>query len=169
MCACRDGCLCLFCKKEDDLDNFILEHLNGKPTVNEDWNHALSCQSCNIKKLTTGELQVIAHEKIKENKLSDFKYIEDKSNISNSPEIDHNQNVGELCHKIMLERTTNGEKVEYKEAKNGLAFICKEKFDHCSPITITRHLDMMASSFTNTPFMIIKEDGKRYITRRTGN
>jgi len=169
MCTERDGCCCLFCKKEDDLDNFILEHLNGKRTVNEDWNHALSCQSCNLKKLTNAELQVIASEKIKENKLSDFKYIEDKSDLSNSPEIEHNQNVGELCEKILLERTANGEKVEVKEAKNGLAYIGKEKFGHCSPITTARHIDMLTNSFTKTPLMIIKKDGKRYIVRRTGN
>lgn len=91
----RDGGLCCFyCKTKLEINRIVYEHLNGNRSDNRPENTVLSCQSCNIKKITSPELQIIAKEKLRLNEDGNFlrerNFVESSDPKNTSTEIDIN-------------------------------------------------------------------------------
>ncbi len=103
----RDGACCLYCKCMLSLDKIIYEHLNNDRSDNRFENLTLSCQSCNIKKITDPDLQIIAKEKLKQNEdgnfLSERNFVEDVQTQNVSTEIGINVSNYDLSLKYIAE------------------------------------------------------------------
>jgi len=44
----EDGTKCVYCTEELDLETCVIAHLDNNPKNNNDWNHGLAHQKCNI-------------------------------------------------------------------------------------------------------------------------
>jgi len=165
----RDGVKCLYCVLKLDPNDCVIDHLNNNEYDNDDENLVLCHEKCNLDKRNNPEYQIIAQEKLESNQKRVFKsYMEDKSQYGNSPEIEHNVNVKQFVKQFLTEKIQTDGEIEYSDALNGLTYLCSEKFDHCSQVTIRRHLDALCSPYS--PFMKIKNNsGKFVIVKRIGN
>jgi len=164
----RDGTNCLYGEEELDLEHCIIEHLNGDPTCNEDWNLALSCQKHNIEKIENYDYQIISKEKIKQNQSMVYApRIEDK-NENVSTEVDINVTNRQLTKQKLFEWTVDGQRIELSEAMNSITYLCTELTGHGSQKCVREYIAALCSQAG--PFMIVKdENGKKMIQRRVGN
>jgi len=164
----RDGTHCLYGGEELDLEHCIIEHLNGDPTCNEDWNLALSCQKHNIEKLDNYDYQIIAKEKIKQNQSMVYApRIEDK-NENVSTEVEINKSNREITLQYLTERTIDGKTIGYKDTLDSITYLCQRMTGHGSQKCIRDYISALCSSIA--PFMIVKDENKnKVIQRRAGN
>ncbi len=164
----QDGTNCLFCFSEISPEEFEIDHLNSNPFDNSPANHALCHRKCNLEKRDNIEYECVALEKLTHNQKKGVKsFLEDKSEYGNSPEIEHNINTNQLVKQFLEERTTIHEKIERKTTCDNITFLAIEKYGHASQVSINRIIDAYCSEVG--PFMCIKENGKRYIVKRSGN
>jgi len=168
----RDGgFLCLYCQIELSLDAFVLEHLNDVPSDNRPENHVLSCQSCNIKKITDVKLQLVATAKFQSNlksSLDNYKYSEDLSHQEASNEIDINKRNFDLTKRFLIETIHIENQILYSESLNSCAMYCKEKTGNGSKQAVRDYIDMLTSKVG--PLMVsLDENNKKIIVMRSGN
>ena len=164
----RDGTNCLYGEEKLDLENCVIEHLDGNTNNNEDWNLALSCQKHNIEKIENYDYQIIAKEKIKQNQSMVYApRIEDK-NENVSTEVDINVSNREITKQNLLEWTIDGQTIEFKKALDAITYLCQELTKHGSQKCVRDYISALCS-FTG-PFMIVKDENKqKVIQRRVGN
>jgi len=165
----RDGLICIYCNLQLDPNDSEIDHLNDDYTDNQIENNVLCHRKCNLEKRNNYDYQIIAGEKLESNLRSSFKtYVEDRNDYTNSPEIEHNINVKSFVKQFITEKIQTDGSMPYADALNGLTYLCGEKFDHCSQVTIRRHLDAICSDWA--PFMKSKnKSGKYLIVKREGN
>ncbi len=167
----RDGAYCLYCKNKLALDEIIFEHLNGNRSDNRLENITSSCQSCNIKKITNADLQIIAKEKLKQNEdknfLSERNFVEDVQTQNVSTEININVSNYEITKKYIAEIILTDGFILKSDALNSCVYLCKEKTGHGSHQSVRNYIDTLTSSLG--PFMMIKDDdNKKLIVQRKG-
>jgi hypothetical protein len=163
----RDGPNCLYCEKPVPNDDCEMEHLDNNKNNLELWNIIRCHEKCNKEKRNNIEYEVKAKDKLDRNQARIYYPIEDTAERSNSPEIEHNTNCNQLVKKHLSEQTKLHGKLEYKATSDSIAYHAMEKFGHSSQVSINRIIDAYCSEVA--PFMVIKENGKRYITKRVGN
>jgi len=165
----RDGgfkcfyCRCNLCDKK-----WIFEHLDNNPMHSYIENIVLACQSCNVKKKDDCDMQILALEKIHRNEESNFvceRESEETTTFSN--EIEINKQNFEITQQYLTEIIETDGSIEYKDAVNSVAMLCKKKTGHGSTPSVREYLNMLASR--EGPFDIVKDDKKkRIIVKRTG-
>ena len=166
-----DGFNCFFCKTKLVVGNFIFEHLNRNRSDNRLENLVLACQSCNIKKVSDSDLQILAKQKLKENESKIFLRekicIEDPGPHNVSTEIDINITNFAITKQHISEVITTDEFILYKDAINSSTYLCHEKTGHGSQQSVRNYIDMLISDVG--PFMITRdENGKKIIVKKKG-
>jgi hypothetical protein len=152
------------------MKDIIYEHLNNKRLDNRLENLALSHQSCNIKKVTLIDYQIIANEQLKKNE--DLFYlrekIEDKMPTDTSTEIQINQSNYEIVEQFITERINTDNSIPYQDALDACVYKCKSTTGHGSQQSVRNYIATLTSIIG--PFMIVKDDcKKKTIVRRSGN
>ncbi len=165
----RDGKLCLYCRLEVDPNNCDIEHLDDNPQNNEYWNTINVHHQCNCEKRTNTDYNIIAQEKIEQNKASIFTpKLEDHSPNVASTEIQINVNSRQIAEKFIAERVQADGHTDYDDALNSITFKCQEQTGHGSQQSTRNYIASLTCSIA--PLMIIKNDeGKKIIVKRTEN
>jgi len=168
----RDGgCCCFYCQRKLGITEVIFEHLNCNRTDNRPENIVISCQSCNVKKITSPDLQIIAKDKLKQNEngnfLSERNFIEDTGSQNVSTEININVSNYDITRKYITEVIQTDGSILKSDALNSCVYLCKEKTGHGSQQSVRNYIDTLTSSVG--PFMIIcDENNKKLIVKRSG-
>lgn len=164
----EDGTRCVYCEKELDLDNCVIAHLNNNPKNNNDWNHAMSHQKCNIDAIENIDYHLKAQARIRLNHSKIYApRLEDK-NENVSTEVDINVSNREITKQFLTERTIDNKTIDYKDALDSITYLCQKMTGHGSQKCIRDYLSSLCSSIA--PFMIVKDENKnKVIQRRTGN
>lgn len=162
----RDGFKCFYCRKRLDDGHWVYEHLDDNPMHSYIENIVIACQSCNIKKKDNFDMKFLALEKKKQNEESNF-ICERKSeeNTSFSNEIVINKQNFEITEKYLTRIIETDGSIEYKDAVNSVAMLCKKKTGHGSTPSVREYLNMLTSR--EGPFEVVKDDkNKRIIVKR---
>jgi len=164
----EDGTDCVYCEKELDLDNCVIAHLDNNPKHNNDWNHALAHQQCNIDAIENIDYHLKAQDRIRLNHSKIYApRIEIKNeNVSNEVEI--NVSNREIAKQYLTERTIDDKTTDYKDALDSITYLCQKMTGHGSQKCVRDYISSFCSSIA--PFMIVKDENKnKVIQRRTGN
>jgi len=165
----RDGSKCVFSNHELDPKDCDIEHLDNNPNNNKMWNLALSCHKHNCEKKNNTDFQIMAKEKIEQNKSQIFiPQIEDKTPNEASTEIQININSRQIAERFLTERIITDGSIEYQEALNCITFKCNKDTGHGSQQSTRNYIDSLTCSISS--FMISKNGhGKKIIVTRSGN
>ncbi len=164
---------CLYCKESfEQLNDVVIDHLNNHRSDNRYDNLCLAHQSCNIKKATYMDYQIIANEQLKINEdqvLSERKNIEDRTSNDASSEIQINQANYPIVEQFITERVNTDGFIEYSDALYGGVYKCKSITGYGSPQSVRGYIATLTSIVS--PFMITKDEKtkKKIIVRRVGN
>ena len=168
----RDGgCCCFYCRRKLGITKVIYEHLNSKRSDNRPENIVISCQSCNIKKISNPDLQIIAKDKLEQNEngnfLSERNLVESYEPHNTSTEIDINTSNFEITDKYLTEVIQTDGNILYLDALNSCVYLCKKKIGHGSQQSVRNYIATLTC--TVAPFMIIRdENNKKLIVKRSG-
>jgi len=162
------GTICVYCVEEVDSDRCVIAHLDDNPKNNNDWNHALAHQQCNIDAIENIDYHLRAQERIRLNQSRIYApRIEDK-NENVSTEVEINKSNREITEQFITERTIDGKRINYKEALDSITYLCQKMTGHGSQKCIRDYLSSICSPVA--PFMIVKNENKqKVIQRRIGN
>lgn len=173
----RDGNDCLYCKTPNSPNDMDYDHLDGNENNNDFANIVICHHSCNCKKRTFADYQIIARGKYEENKKLSPLYLGGRENHLEDPEGRQEQTLEmkvrtdtyNITKQWLHEHINTDGEIEYKDTIYSLAYYCMEKTGHGSPKIIQSHIDTLCSSIGE--FMIVKdsETRKKKIMRRKGN
>ena len=164
----EDGTDCVYCDKELDLNTCVIAHLDNNPKHNDDWNHALAHQQCNIDAIENIDYHLKAQERIRLNHSKIYAPRIEIKNENVSTEVDINVSNREIVKQYLTERTIDNKTIEYKDALDSVTYLCQKMTGHGSQKCIRDYLSSFCSSVA--PFMIVKDENKnKVIQRRTGN
>ncbi len=172
----RDGNDCLYCKQHLTVDSLDFDHLDNDESHNDFANTALTHHKCNCEKRNCAEYQIIAKEKLEENKKFTPLYMGGRENLLEDSEERQEQSLEmkvrtdtyNITKQWLQEHIITDGDIEYKDAIDSLAYYCMEKTGHGSPKVIRSHIDALCSSIGE--FMVIKdsETRKKKIMQRNG-
>jgi len=164
----EDGTRCVYCKKELDLDDCVIAHLDNNPKHNDDWNHALAHQQCNIDAIENIDYHLRAQERIRLNHSKIYATRIEIKNENVSTEVEINKSNREIALQYLTEKTIDGKRIDYKDTLDSVTYLCQKMTGHGSQKCIRDYLSSFCSSIA--PFMIVKDENKdKVIQRRTGN
>lgn len=164
----EDGTDCVYCDKELDLDNCVIAHLDNNPKNNNDWNHGLAHQQCNIDAIENIDYHLIAQEKIRLNHSKIYSPRIEIKNENVSTEVDINVSNREIAKQYLTERTIDNKTIDYKDTLDSITYLCQKMTGHGSQKCVRDYLSSFCSSIA--PFMIVKDENKnKVIQRRSGN
>jgi len=101
----EDGTTCVYCDNELDLDNCAIAHLDDNPKNNNDWNHALAHQECNIQAIDNFDYKIKAQERIRLNHSKIYSPRIEIKNENVSTEVEINKSNREIALQYLSERT----------------------------------------------------------------
>jgi len=164
----EDGTKCVYCEKELDLETCVIAHLDNNPKHNDDWNHALAHQQCNIDAIENIDYHLKAKERIRLNHSKIYAPRIEIKNENVSTEVEINKSNREITQQFLTERTIDSKTVDYKDALDSITYLCQKMTGHGSQKCIRDYLSSFCSSIA--PFMIVKDENKqKVIQRRVGN
>jgi len=164
----EDGTKCVYCENELDLDDCVIAHLDDNPKNNNDWNHALAHQGCNINAIENIDYHLKAQERIRLNHSKIYAPRIEIKNENVSTEVDISVSNREITKQKLLEWTIDGQTIEYKKALDAITYLCQELTKHGSQKCVRDYISAQCS-FAG-PFMIVKDENKtKVIQRRIGN
>jgi len=165
----QDGFNCYLCKQALHGTDYIYEHLDGDRQHNDIGNIRLAHQSCNVKKKTYPEYQIIARNELEK---ESEKCLKERKNEDNdglehySSEIAINIQCRNYTKKFLTEHILTDGSILFSDALWGIVNDLNEKYNHGSEQAVRRYLNALCS--ITGKFMIIKNDqGKKIIVRRT--
>lgn len=164
----RDGGFrCFYCKQHLSMKSMSFDHLDNNRAHNNIENIVLAHQSCNIKKITNTDFQIMAKDKLKLNE-EEFS-VRVKNNHKDThhdytSEIGINVGTYEVVEEYLKGETTTDGHVKFNDALYSIVYICKEKTGHGSEPAVRRHLNTLTSSVA--PYEIIRNDAKEKIIVR---
>ena len=166
LCERDNGLNCWYCKCKLDLNRVVFDHLNENPQDNRIDNLVLACQSCNVSRITDGELHERGLEKLEENEKTMF--VREKIDSSESvisKEIDINQKNTRITEKFVSSLIDKTGSVLYSEALDACVFLCQTHSGHGSHQSVRNYLASLTSIVG--PFKEIRnEQNKRTIVKR---
>ena len=166
LCERDNGLNCWYCKCKLDLNRVVFDHLNENPQDNRIDNLVLACQSCNVSRITDGELHERGLEKLEENEKTMF--VREKIDSSESvisKEIDINQKNTGITEKFVSSLIDETSSVLYSEALDACVFLCQKHSGHGSHQSVRNYLASLTSIVG--PFKEIRnEQNKRTIVKR---
>ena len=159
------GLNCLYCK-EPLTGDYIFEHLNSKRLDNRIENLALSCQSCNIKKITNCDLELIAADKLKQNEEAGLKYLEDtEAHKQYSSEIEINKVLYSFTEQYVSEQITTNVNISFDDTLTELTYLAQKRYGHGSEATFRKYLKSLTCKVSE--LQVVKDDkGKKIICKR---
>ena len=164
----EDGTKCVYCDNELDLDNCVIAHLDDNPKNNNDWNHALAHQKCNIDAIENIDYHLKAQERIRLNHSKIYAPRIEEKNENVSTEVEINKSNREITQQFLTERTIDNKTIDYKDALDSITYLCQKMTGHGSQKCIRDYLSSFCSSIA--PFMVVRDENKqKVIQRRTGN
>ena len=163
---------CLFCESPLKLKRYINEHLNSDRRNNRPENIAFSCQSCNIKKINSQEMQKKALDKLEENKKFEKVMSDKKINNENlaeltSTEIEINESNTDITERYFAEQIKKHGFIPFKDTLNSLTYICKKRTNHGSQPAIRNYIAYLTSP--EAPYKIVRDENNRKIIVRRDN
>ena len=163
------GFFCFYCKIKLDIHSVIYDHLDNNRRHNVIENISLCCQSCNNKKHHNAEMQVRAMDQLKINENSNFE--REREIVGEEREIATEIEIGdanfEIVEQYISERVNTDGFVEFSDALNSGAYVCRKKTNHGSKQSVRNYIDLLTSLVG--PFQITKNDEKKkIIVRRAG-
>ena len=166
LCERDNGLNCWYCKCKLDLNRVVFDHLNENPQDNRIDNLVLACQSCNVSRITDGELHERGLEKLEENEKTMF--VREKIDSSESiisKEIDINQKNTRITEKFVSSLIDETGSVLYSEVLDACVFLCQKHSGHGSHQSVRNYLASLTSIVG--PFKEIRnEQNKRTIVKR---
>jgi len=164
----EDGTDCIFCEKELDLDTCVIAHLDNNPKNNNDSNHALAHQKCNIDAIENIDYHLRAQARIRLNHSKIYAPRIEEKNENVSTEVEINKSNREITQQFLTERTIDNKTLDYKDALDSITYLCQKMTGHGSQKCIRDYISSFCSSVA--PFMIVRDENKqKVIQRRTGN
>ena len=161
-----DGFQCFYCKSILK-SNYVFDHLNGNRWDNRIENLVLACQSCNIKKISDMEFQLMADEKLGQNEEMGLHYLEDwTAHENNSSEIEINKTLYNFTKQYITEQIALEGKYSFDDAISELPFLCQERFGHGSEATIRRYLKQLTCKASE--WQVIRDDKNKKIICKRG-
>jgi len=161
----RDGGFkCFYCKRDLSSLDWIYEHLNDNPSHNNIDNIVLACQSCNVKKKNSFDLQILAQEKLKRNQESNLlceREDVEPSESALSPEMEASQKNFDIVKQYLTEIIETDGFIRKKDAIYSSSMLCKKKTGTGSPVSVTRYVQMLTSK--EGPFEETKNKNKEKI------
>ena len=166
LCERDNGLNCWYCKCKLDLNRVVFDHLNENPQDNRIDNLVLACQSCNVSRITDGELHERGLEKLEENEKTMF--VREKIDSSESiisKEIDINQKNTRITEKFVSSLIDETGSVLYSEVLDACVFLCQKHSGHGSHQSVRNYLASLTSIVG--PFKETRnEQNKRTIVKR---
>ena len=164
----RDGGFkCFYCSKSLLSTHWVYEHLDNNSMHSYVENIVLACQSCNVKKKNDFDMHLLALEKKKQNEESNYVCERKNEETTFSNEIEINKQNFDLTQQYLIEIIETDGSLEYKDAVNSVAMLCKKKTGHGSTQSVREYINMLASR--EGPLEIVKNDEKkRIIVKRIG-
>lgn len=179
--------LCFYCCQEfienDPQYCKEWEHLNNDEQDNRPENLVWAHARCNELKKKNADWQILAHDKLKKNVRFHSESLGGRegggsstahTQIQPNEQIDANADAAIEAEKFLTERLLPflgklplEERIDFSDAADTIAFRCYKKHGHGSQNTITRILKMLTCG--DAPFEKVKQDGRTWIRRRTGN
>jgi hypothetical protein len=166
LCERDNGLNCWYCKCKLDLNHVVFDHLNDNTQDSRIDNLVLACQSCNVSRITDGELHERGLEKLEENEKTMFvrEKIDSPEPII-SKEIDINQKNTRITEKFVSALIDDKGSVLYSEALDACVFLCQEQSGHGSHPSVRNYLSSLTSIVG--PFKVIhNKQNKRTIVKR---
>ena len=159
------GLNCLYCK-EPLTGDYIFEHLNSKRLDNRIENLALSCQSCNIQKITNCDLELIAADKLKQNEEAGLKYLEDtEAHKQYSSEIEINKLLYAFTEQYVSEQIAIHVNISFDDTLTELTYLAQKRYGHGSEATFRKYLKSITCKVSE--LQVVKDDkGKKIICKR---
>jgi len=163
---------CLFCSIAfSDIVKPELDHLNNNSNDNRMENWALVCHTCNNKKKTDIDMQVIAYDKVKANQKREYaceRMLADSGidfNLTSSQSI--NRITTQTTRQFLLEHTMN-DKLYEKDAVNAITNLCQENNGTGSQSAVYRIIESLCNPI-NGKYTTCSTPKGNVIRRRTEN
>ncbi len=160
----RDGGFkCFYCNQILSSKRFSFDHLNNNRTDNRLENLVLCHQSCNIKKISYLDYQIIAKEKLRKNE-EEFSGREEKNpntHFDYTSEIGINIGTYDIVESYLKNETTTDGHVLFNDALYSIVYLCKQKMGHGSEQAVRRHLNTLTSSVA--PYLITRNESNQKI------
>jgi len=175
----RDGFQCFYCKGEFGKNRYVFDHLNDNPHDNRFDNIVLAHQSCNVRKGSYPEYQVIAQDKLRKNESENFMVEWERENKQRthketSDEADLNKTIIKICKQFLYQELLpqNGHEpkrneIPMKEAIECVCYLVQEETGRGSHTAVQRHLETLSCAISKE-FERKEVNGKKYIIRRQG-
>lgn len=168
-----DGYKCFYCKTFfKRIERPVIEHLNNNRSDNKLDNLVLSCQSCNIKKVTDPILQEISDEKLEMNQMEIYLREKDLKKITKtkeeqevSTEISINTKNFDITENFIHDRIESCNSIEYSDTLDSCVLLCKQKTSHGSHQCVRNYISSITSSVGL--YQIVKKNTKKIIVKRT--
>ena len=162
-----DGFKCFYCNCELELNHFVFDHLNCSRKDNRIDNLVLACQSCNIKRVTDGNLYEQGLAKLEHNETRLFvgeNFLDNPEQII-SKEIDINTKNTEITEQYISNLIIDQESALFSEALDACVYICQKQTGHGSNQSVRNYIAALTSVVG--PFEIIRnEKNKKLIVKR---
>lgn len=168
----RDGgYICFYCKQALDPMDFVYEHLNGKRLDNRIENIVLAHQSCNVKKVTNFDYQIIAKEKLEVNEkicLSERKFSDSLTDHQSSSEIGISIKTFQITHQYLEEHISTDGFVLFEDALWSIVFKARKETNYGSHQAVRAHINALTCQ--DAPFEMKRDSSnKKIIVKRIGN
>ena len=166
----QNGLNCYQCELSITDGNYVFEHLDDDYNNTVSTNVAIAHQSCNIKKSNSYDMKLKALELKKryERMALDPEDGENLSKISSS-EIDINRKCYGYTKQWLTEIVGVDGKVELNDAVFSIIYDCQEKFGAGAESTIRKYVNTLTLARSSQLMQSKDNDGKRWITKRSGN
>jgi len=164
----RDGFFCFYCKIRL-MDEYDYEHLDGNRLYSPIENIVLSHHACNIEKITNGEYQLMADEKLLQNEQMSLHYLEDDSaHEQNSSEVQINNLNYNFTEKYISERKTSDGRALMEDMLAEIPYLTQKQFHHGSEQSVRRYIKQLTCKASD--WEVIKDEkGKKWIVDRKLN
>lgn len=175
----RDGYQCFYCKGKFGKNGYVFDHLNDNSQDNRFDNLVLVHQSCNVRKNSFAEYQVMAKDKLRYNESKNFLVEwerEQKQSIhkETSDEADLNKTIIRITKQFLIQELLpqmghepRRDEIHMKEAIECICYLVQEETGRGSHTAVQRHLETL-TCLISKQFARKEVNGKKYIIRREG-
>jgi len=175
----REGLQCFYCKGKFGKNGYVFDHLNDDPHDNRFDNLVLAHQSCNVRKGSYVEYQVIARDKLRKNEAENFLVEWERENKHSthketSDEADLNKTIIRISKEFLnqellpqMDHEPRRDEIPMKEAIECVCYLVQDETGRGSHTAVQRHLETLSCAISKE-FERKEVNGKKYIIRRQG-
>jgi len=166
--------MCLYCSKPfTDYFTPEFDHLNNNTKDNRPENLALVCHSCNNRKKSNAEMQVIGSEQLKSNLNLECMCAGMLADTGTSPDLTSSQATNKTnmdeTKRFLYEHTINNQIIILKDCVNAITYLCQEKNGTGSQSAIYRYIESLTNKINGKYTICLNDSGKNIIRKRSEN